>query len=337
MIIIREKFKLILKEKLVNNKYLIHKMEKTKPLISICIPAYQNSSFLTRLLNSIKIQTYTAFEVIITDDSPDDSVEEVIKSFLCFFKIKYYKNYPALGTPANWNEAIKQSTGDWIKIMHDDDWFASKNSLQEFVSATFTHPQKKIIFSAYTNIFFGNNQKQNVIASKLELLILKLFPLVLFKKVIIGNPSCTFIHSSIHQEYDKNIKWAVDFDYYLRILANNNFHFIKISLINVGFHENQVTQFVTKNPYIMIPESHYMLQKFGSEILKNIFVYDYYWRLYRNYNISSVEQLNKYPYSSELPQVITKIINTQNKINKQILKKGFYSKFLMTLSYLNII
>ncbi len=313
------------------------KINNSNTLISICIPAYQNTTFLKRLLDSINEQSYKNFEVIITDDSKDSGVSQLIEKYKGKFELRYFKNKPVLGTPENWNQAVRMAKGEWIKIMHDDDWFTNKYSLELFINTALSNTNCKIIFSAYTNIFFWNNRKQTVIASKLELLILKLFPLILFKKVIIGNPSCTFIHKSIDKEYDKNIKWAVDFDYYLRILEKNKFHFIKTPIINVGFHENQVTQFVTKNPNIMIPESHYMLQKFGSEILKNIFVYDYYWRLYRNYNISSVEQLNQYPYSSELPQVITKIINTQNKINKQIIKKGFYSKLLMILSYLNII
>ena len=45
-------------------------------LISICIPAYKNTSFLKRLLESLLQQTYTHFEVILSDDSPDDTVKD---------------------------------------------------------------------------------------------------------------------------------------------------------------------------------------------------------------------------------------------------------------------
>ena len=40
-------------------------------LISICIPAYKHPDFLKRLLDSISIQSFRDFEVIISDDSPD--------------------------------------------------------------------------------------------------------------------------------------------------------------------------------------------------------------------------------------------------------------------------
>ena len=37
-------------------------------LISICIPAYKHPDFLKRLLDSISIQSFKNFEVIISDD-----------------------------------------------------------------------------------------------------------------------------------------------------------------------------------------------------------------------------------------------------------------------------
>src|ERR1044072_4054338 len=92
--------------------------------ISICIPAYKNVDFLKRLLDSIAIQTYSNYEIIICDDSPDESVAEFIKSRSVLKNIRYHRNVSSLGTPENWNECIRRANGEWIKIMHDDDWFA---------------------------------------------------------------------------------------------------------------------------------------------------------------------------------------------------------------------
>jgi glycosyltransferase involved in cell wall biosynthesis len=116
--------------------------------ISICIPAYKRTHFLKRLLLSIEHQSYTNYEVIISDDSNDDSVEELLKEFNGKFEIKYFKNEKALGTPANWNHAISKATGEWIKLIHDDDWFANEHSLEKFALST---NNNKFIFSAYCN------------------------------------------------------------------------------------------------------------------------------------------------------------------------------------------
>ena len=69
--------------------------------ISICIPAYKRIDYLKRLLCSIEIQKFKDYEVIISDDSNDDSVAALLKNFNGRFEIKYFKNEKALGTPAN--------------------------------------------------------------------------------------------------------------------------------------------------------------------------------------------------------------------------------------------
>ncbi len=63
----------------------------------------------------ILIQTYTDFEIVITDDSPDDSVADLVEKYQSRKDIRYYKNEKPLGTPENWNEAIRKANGKWIK------------------------------------------------------------------------------------------------------------------------------------------------------------------------------------------------------------------------------
>src|SRR5439155_18647369 len=86
-----------------------------KPLVSICIPAYKRVEFLKRLLESISIQSFKDFEVIITDDSPTNEVYELSQAYKDKFTLFYSKNAVAVGTPENWNEAIRHAKGEWIK------------------------------------------------------------------------------------------------------------------------------------------------------------------------------------------------------------------------------
>ena len=68
------------------------------PLISICIPAYKNPEFLMRLLNSIHMQRYKDYEVVITDDTPDDSLKPVVDQFKEVLPLNYIKNKVELGS-----------------------------------------------------------------------------------------------------------------------------------------------------------------------------------------------------------------------------------------------
>ena len=118
------------------------------PLISICIPAYERPAFLKRLLDSIAQQVFKDFEVIITDDSSSREIEELLFSTPYKYSIHYQRNPRPLGTPLNWMEGIKHATGHWIKIMHDDDYFTSPDSLQQFVDQI--DPNIDCIFSGYS-------------------------------------------------------------------------------------------------------------------------------------------------------------------------------------------
>src|SRR5688572_1955014 len=158
-------------------------MNKDRPVeISICIPVYKKVDFLKRLLASVKIQTFQDYEIVITDDTPDDSIQNLVKQFSFKQPVKYVKNSPALGTPENWNEAVRHGSGKWIKMMHNDDWFASENSLQRFHDYTEENQDCSFFFSAFQNITEGTGISQTVKCNFFDRFFLKMSSLHLFKK-----------------------------------------------------------------------------------------------------------------------------------------------------------
>lgn len=301
--------------------------------ISICIPAYKRIDYLKRLLCSIEIQKFKDYEVIISDDSNDDSVAALLKNFNGRFEIKYFKNEKALGTPANWNHAISKATGEWIKLMHDDDWFDNEHSLEKFALAI-NNNNNKFIFSAYCNkteitndtemMFFNENLKTNILKN----------PLLLLAKNSIGPPSVTLFHNSIKDKYDEGLKWRVDIEYYIRNISKGiEFTYINELLINVGVSESQVTNYCLNVPSVEIPEMYILLSKYGTSPLKNIMVYDAYWRILRNTDIHSKSKLESFG-QTEWPEVILSMVELQSKFNQSTLRNGVISKTLMSISYI---
>lgn len=304
------------------------------PLISICIPAYKQVEFLKRLLESISIQTFRDFEVVVTDDSNDDTVYELIKNYKHNFPITYTKNTVALGSPENWNASIKLAKGEWIKMMHDDDWFVNELSLAKFAEAAKISLGTSFIFSGYTEINVRTNSRKNFIISNFYLKLLEKSPLNLFKQNFIGHPSTTLVKNNPYCLYDKNLKWVVDFEFYIRYINKyKSFVAIKDTLITIGISEYQITKAAFRNPEVEIPENLYLLHKFGEKILKNIFVYDYYWRLIRNLSLRSLADIEKYTSDIKVPTTLKNMLYSQASYPQIILKKGLMSKALMFMSY----
>lgn len=301
------------------------------PFISICIPAYKRVNYLKRLLDSILIQTFTDFEVIITDDSDDNSVKNLSELYSDKFNLTYHKNIKTLGTPANWNAGIAIAKGEWIKLVHDDDWFADEKGLAGFASNT--KNGKSFIFSAYKNIYESGKASEEIfITAAWQKRIIR-EPETVFALNVIGPPSVTMLHKSITLQYDERLKWRVDQEFYIRILNEvKGYHYIPETLINIGISKTQVTQTSIYNPSIELPEGLIMLQKHGTKPLKNILVYDAWWRLLRNMKITSEEKLNQYTVD-EWPEVIKKIVRDLSKVPDNIVRMGVISKALMTSSF----
>jgi glycosyltransferase involved in cell wall biosynthesis len=105
--------------------------------ISICIPTYEVGGrgvlLLNNLINSILIQEYTNFEIVISDQSINNDIEEYINS-LCLSNLRYFKYLDNLGSPTyNTNNAVEKSLGDYIKIMFMDDYFEDQTVLTQMV------------------------------------------------------------------------------------------------------------------------------------------------------------------------------------------------------------
>jgi glycosyltransferase involved in cell wall biosynthesis len=302
--------------------------------ISICIPAYKNIVFLERLLDSISIQTFKNYEVIITDDSPDDIVEMFLTGYRKINNLNHFKNPVPLGTPENWNEGIRRASGRWVKLMHDDDWFSTKNALQIFVNATKKNPECQFFFSAFQNVFEETGERRIVRCNFFDRLILFLNPLHLFKRVYVGNPSCTFIRRDVGELYDKRFKFVVDFEYYIRIIRNcKSYEYIDKVLLSIGFNSEQVTKYTFLVPDVQIPENLLLLQKLGPAILRNILVYDYFWRMVRNLKVRSVAELETY-YPDTIHPILVQMINVESAVSLKLLKNGIVSKILMVTTYI---
>lgn len=302
-------------------------------LISICIPAYERVDYLRRLLDSIVIQTFADVEVIVSDDSKTDQVFQLVQEYSTKLELRYFRNLKSFGTPANWNKAISEASGIWIKLMHDDDWFATSFSLQTFADRT--KSGKEFLFSAYANHFEGAEVpiEQKYLTASWSKRILD-EPMTLLAYNVIGPPSVIMIKKSIDAKYDEHLKWRVDMEYYVRLLELlHGFDYINEVLVNVGVSDSQVTQSCIYQPTVELPEGKILLQKHGDSRLRNIWVYDAWWRLLRNMNIHTNQQLETYS-PGEWPAVIKEMVNDLRHLPASLLKFGILSKIFMFISYM---
>jgi len=90
------------------------------PLVSICIPAFNNADHIEVAVRSALGQTHTDVEVVVVDDASSDSTYDLLKS-IDDPRLRLSRNEANLGLAGNWNKTIGLATGEFVKLMGADD------------------------------------------------------------------------------------------------------------------------------------------------------------------------------------------------------------------------
>jgi glycosyltransferase involved in cell wall biosynthesis len=225
------------------------------PKVSICIPVYRNPTGLRRALASVAKQTYRDFEVIVTDDSPEEGMEAICREFEGSFPCRYVKNPSSLGSPKNWNRAIELGSGEYVKLLHHDDFFLREDSLAQFVGLMESEPGVGLVWSGSIDSLTNGNFVRHHFTKIESFTQIKANPSHLFSGNYIGAPSVTMFRRS-KELFDERLKWFVDVEFYFRYLnAIGRAAYTPDPLIgiNVGSAE-QVTSSCVNDPRINLYE-----------------------------------------------------------------------------------
>ncbi len=242
------------------------------PKVSICIPAYENAEGIQKLLRSIEEQTYTDFEVIVSDDSRTRAVEQTVRAEASRLAVRYFRHDTPHGAAANWNACLDAAQGDYVKIMHHDDRFTFPDSLGSFVRLMDDHPEADLAFSGSRQEVWGRRsgerscagRRGNGAESGTE------EPLRVYDRAAggtyvrdlrqdwrlpyavnqIGAPSAVIVRRSAVR-FDEQLTWIVDAEYYLHLLSvNPHFAATERPLVTIAEHEGQLTSKVSGDAQI---------------------------------------------------------------------------------------
>src|SRR6266849_5528963 len=95
-----------------------------QPLVSIVTTAYKSRpDHLVAAIQSALGQTWGHVEMLVSDDSPDDSLRVVVEK-AGDHRVRYRHNSPALGVARNHWRSFREVSGEYIAVLNHDDCFA---------------------------------------------------------------------------------------------------------------------------------------------------------------------------------------------------------------------
>lgn len=187
-----------------------------QPLISVCIPSYEDGKAVERAILCLKNQTLEAWECVIGDDSHSDTIKNLVVKFNDI-RIRYIQNVPPLGVPNNWNFILSKAKGKYVTLLHQDDFYPDKYLLEKVVSSLEQGDHRFAVcaFSSWEHekrISLHNHNGYHIKK------FLHHFPhrsLVINR---IGHPSTIFIKKELTAiMFDTKLRYFLDTDWYARL------------------------------------------------------------------------------------------------------------------------
>lgn len=230
-----------------------------KPKVSICIPTYnmhRGIEYLDYSLSIIAQQSYQPIEVVISDHSLDAAIQNLCEMYKSTIDILYIKNKENRGSSsANLNNAVKNSTGELIRVLFQDDFLLNKFSIENHVNSLLSSDARWSITACMHyeddsglidphNPFFNHD--------------------ILFTNTL-SSPSTLLVYKDSYMEFDRNLLYYMDTDVYKRLYCVYGLPDI-CGTANVANrrHANQVTNTLVDSGVIQT-ERDYLKNKHHNE------------------------------------------------------------------------
>lgn len=221
-------------------------MEKF-PLVSVVVITYNSSSTVLETLESIKKQTYENIELIISDDCSTDNTQSVVTHWLenntSLFKRTVFTSTLKNGGPAvNCNNGIKESNGEWFKLIAADDLLLP-NCIMQNVEYVKKHINTQILISKM--LCFRGCEDVVLSQNDVNLNFWKLTRKQQYHMMLLDNwitaPS-QFIRKDVWERlngFDESIPFIEDYPFWIKAYQSGiNFDFLDEPTVRYRIHNS---------------------------------------------------------------------------------------------------
>lgn len=199
-----------------------------------------------KFLRNLKKQTYKEIEIVVSDQSKDDRIKKVAKEYEKELNIKYLDfDRKDAGAPANINNALKNCSGELIKILFMDDFFYRDDAL-EIISKNFKeNPDKHWLANGFTHT---NEDNTGIYYNFLKP---KFARNIFLGNNTLGAPSNITVRKKVIDEdnfLNERLLYCCDCEFYHRLYLKYKHPIYLNETLTVSFiHKTSVTTKITKN------------------------------------------------------------------------------------------
>lgn len=185
--------------------------------ISVCIPAYKALPLLTQTLESLKVQTFSDWELIVVEDGSNDGTEKVVGGFSKSVSqpVIYHRHAINQGLPATRNTGLGIASGEVIAFLDADDLW-----LPDHLSGCLEALERDNADIAFSGcVIFDSETGRTLQHRTPSSAMLESIPACLFRGEMIIQPSSVIIRRTAQRaigDFDPRFPICNDLDYWLR-------------------------------------------------------------------------------------------------------------------------
>ena len=109
-------------------------MNTIEKLISIIVPIYNVENYLSECINSVLVQTYTNFELLLVNDGSTDCSGKICEKFLAMDNRIRVLNKKNGGLSSARNFGLERAIGEYIIFLDSDDYWTNDKTLENLLS-----------------------------------------------------------------------------------------------------------------------------------------------------------------------------------------------------------
>ena len=260
----------------------MNQISNKKKFFNVLIPSYEFEDGIQRIIKHYEISNDNLCNLIISDDSHTDHIEDLIKNDHENSGILYQRNSPSLGAVNNWNKLLENNDSEYLILLHQDECPESKTFYGELKDLIIKKGNPDLIFLRCCHQSKNKKYYYPIFGSLYLRYILKFFPSYIFRRNIIGSPSNLVVSKKAVKKFDSNLKWLVDVDWFYSMISKDNWIIAKdINVISIVDENTSITNSISKNlDSITLKETDYLYKKFNDififKLLKPKNLFDYF-------------------------------------------------------------
>ncbi|PSB10821.1 glycosyl transferase [Pleurocapsa sp. CCALA 161] len=216
-----------------------------QPWLSVIIPTYNGSKYLTAALNSVVVQQDDRLECVVIDDGSTDNTLTIVESFQNQLNIKLITKARAGNWVVNTNHALTVAGGEYACFLHQDDlWIEGR--LEQIKKAIAAYPQASLYL--HDSVFIDEQGRPLGIwscplANKRRIISAEEMSQKLIIQNFVAIPAPVFKRSAAIEIGGLNDRlwYTADWDFWLKLAALGNTCYIPKPLAAFRVHGDSQT------------------------------------------------------------------------------------------------